>query len=184
MFKYVAIDIETTGLDPEKHQILEFAAIFDDLSLENLCEPVELLPTFTRKIRWDDYVINHHCLEMHYKLLEEIEEEKGRVGTDVICIDYLACAFRRWLIANGIRSTGYNVAGKNFSGFDGLFLKQIPNFPEWNYRILDVGSMYLIKEMDRLPGLTEIERIEKDKMHRALPDAQAVVRAVRRKLVQ
>jgi len=29
--KYFSIDIETTGLNPEKHQVLEFAAVFDDL---------------------------------------------------------------------------------------------------------------------------------------------------------
>ena len=189
--KYIAIDIETTGLDPEKHQILEFAAVYD-----NLDNPVaiDLLPKFVRKIKWTDYVICAYCLDLHQELLREIQGETanliespvfsndfGPIYTDaVIRINRLVRDFGMWLGVLKI-TDGYNVAGKNFAGFDGLFLKKIPNFPPWYYRVIDVGSMYLTKEMNGVPGLKDISPI--DDPHRALPDALAVVKAIRGKLL-
>ena len=171
--KYISIDIETTGLDPEKHQILEFAAVFDDLEQP---KRLENLPTFHRLIRWDDYVINNFCLNLHKELLQEIRD-RNRV---VIPIDTLAGEFRAWL--HGMVGNNYNVAGKNFAGFDGQFLKKIPDFPVWHHRVIDVGSMYLTKDMDTLPSLGDIDRLHSVE-HRALPDALAVVAAIRNKMI-
>ncbi len=153
-----------------------------------------MLPKFVRKIKWTDYVINDYCLDLHQELLKEIQgqtanlvespvfdSDYGPICTDaVISIGYLVHDFRMWLGALKIKD-GYNVAGKNFAGFDGLFLKKIPGFPTWNYRVIDIGSMYLTKEMDKVPGLKEICPIED--AHRALPDALAVVKAIRNKLL-
>lgn len=173
--KYISIDIETTGLDPEKHQILEFAAVYDDLKNPR---PINQMLQFVRKIRWSDYVINDYCLRLHQKLLEEIED---RNDGNVICIDQLGGHFNNWMGLLGI-PPNYNVAGKNFAGFDGLFLKKVPYFSPWHYRVIDIGSMYLEKGMNEIPSLSDIVRVASPE-HRALPDALAVVQAVRAKLL-
>lgn len=173
--KYFSIDIETTGLDPEKHQILEFAAVYDDL--ENP-RPIEQLPTFTRKIYWDDLVINQYCLKLHQQLLKEIAVDwAANRRYDIITIDQLSGHFGAWLnlICSG---NNYNVAGKNFAG---LFLKKVPDFPPWFYRVIDVGSLYLRPDMYQLPSLGDI--IGNPSEHRALPDALNVVRAIREKML-
>ncbi len=168
--KYLSIDIETTGLDPEKHQILEFAAVLDDL--ENP-QPLNELPTFHRSIRWDDYTISDYCLRLHKELLDDILN-----GSCNITIDELGSQFKQWLEGLGI-GENYNVAGANFAGFDGAFLKKVLNFPPWFYRVIDVGSMFLRKDADRLPGLSDIDCLATG--HRALPDAMSVVGAIHRK---
>lgn len=172
--RYIAIDIETTGLDPEKHQILEFAAIFDDLKNPM---PLGCSPFFIRRIEADNYVISDYCLKMHQKLLGEIRENVP-AGNN-ISINDLGLCFRTWLTNLNLYETVYTVAGKNFAGFDGQFLKRVPNFPMWNYRVLDVGSLYATR--DGVPSLDEItcQGIK----HRAYSDALAVVEAVRGKLL-
>jgi oligoribonuclease len=177
--KYLSIDIETTGLDPEKHQILEFAAVYDDL--ENPI-PIEQLPTFSRRIYWDDLIINQYCLELHQQLLQEINDvvRDTKLGNDITTIDQLAGHFGAWLARNS-SGNNYNVAGKNFAGFDGLFLKKVPDFPPWFYRVIDVGSMYFGVVDYRLPSLSDI--VGKQTKHRAIDDALDVVKAIREKLL-
>ncbi len=170
--KYLSIDIETTGLDPEKHQILEFVAVFDDL--ENP-RPITELPTFHRMIRWNDYTINDFCLRLHKELLNEIQNHVQNIEK-IITIDELGPQFLVWLRSVDV-GQNYNVAGQNFAGFDGLFLKKVPNFPPWFYRVIETGTLYLRKDMDRLPGLSDYDRFSAG--HRALLDAMSVVRAIR-----
>lgn len=175
--KYISVDIETTGLDPEKHQILEFAAVYDDL--ENPV-PIEELPVFVRRLYWDNLVISSYCMKLHQGLLQEIANKNDG---DVIRINQLASHFSHWLTDMYVKFTApnhnYNVAGKNFAGFDGLFLKKVPRFPPWHYRVIDIGSMYLTPDMRQLPSLGEITG--RPVSHRALDDALDVVRAIRAK---
>jgi len=177
--KYISIDIETTGLDPEKHQILEFAAVYDDLEQP---KRLEHLPKFHRLICWDDYIISDYCLKLHEELLKELRDKNN---PDIITIEQLAGQFRSWLTLMyakfNFSNHNYNVAGKNFAGFDGLFLKKIPNFPKWHHRVIDVGSMYMQVDMNRLSSLEKITGVTG---HRALDDAMAVVAAIRNKIAR
>ena len=136
------------------------------------------LPIFHRLIRWGDYVISDYCLRLHKELMREIQDKNNG---NIITIDELGPQFATWLRLVGVTvgSKGFNVAGANFAGFDGLFLKKVPNFPPWFYRVIDVGSMYFQKDKDRLPGLGDIAPHTNE--HRALPDAMSVVGAIRRK---
>ncbi len=170
--KYISIDIETSGLDPEKHQILEFAAVLEDT--ENQA-PLLQLPTFHRLIRWNDITVSNYCRRMHYQLFEDIDKGAGICTT----IDQLSGHFCSWLNSNKV-PLDYNVAGANFGGFDGLFLKKVPDFPPWFYRVIEVGSMYFDSKSDRLPGLDEI--VSEVVTHRALEDALDVIKAIRAKL--
>ncbi len=136
------------------------------------------LPTFHRSIRWDDYTINDYCLRLHKELLYEIQNHVQNIE-NIITVDKLGVEFAAWLDKIGSIPRNYNVAGANFAGFDGAFLKKVPNFPPWSYRVIDVGTLYLQKDMDRLLGLSDIDCLATG--HRALPDATAVVGAIRHK---
>ena len=191
----IAIDIETTGLDPEEHQILEFAAVFENGE------------HFHRLIRHDDYVISQYCLKLHKQLLKEIyihdldrtdlwslaDKYNIKYNTydgaeqllpklhnampPIISVDDLGHHFTSWLYTYGVDWSNYDVVGVNWAGFDGLFLKKVPEFPTWNYKVLELGSLYF--DGTRVLGLKEIEPI--DNPHRALPDAQATMKAFLRK---
>ena len=154
----ISIDIETTGLDPGTHQILEFAAVLENGD------------TFQMVIKHETYVIDAYCLKLHKELLKECIGHGTPIGS-------LGSAFRRWLKKNDVK-VPYHVVGANFGGFDGCFLKKVPNFPPWHYGVLEIGSLYFDGSLPR--RLKDIEPI--DNPHRALPDAEAVMRAYKRKM--
>ena len=71
--KYVSIDIETTGLNPDTCNTLEFGAVLEDTVNWKLLEE---LPTFRRVLR-PPVAVGIYCVEpsavtMHTKLFEEI----------------------------------------------------------------------------------------------------------------
>ena len=67
--KYVSIDIETTGLDKDKNQILEVGAVLDELGSDT---PVEDLPKFRAVIIHEQMQINAYCADLHKDLWPEI----------------------------------------------------------------------------------------------------------------
>ncbi len=149
----ISIDIETTGLDPDVHQILEFAAVLENGD------------TFQAVIKHENYVLSPYCLRLHKDLLPECEES----GIPIRELEY---RFRIWLRKHDI-NTPYHVVGANFGSFDGCFLKKVPNFPQWSYRVLEIGSLYFDGTLPR-----KLKDIEQSTIpHRALPDAEAVMRA-------
>lgn len=78
---YYSIDIETTGLDPDRHDILEVGIIQDDLSLEDdlllnlLNNSVDNRPCFRAVIvqPTGDYNTTPFCANMHKDLWDEIK---------------------------------------------------------------------------------------------------------------
>lgn len=66
---YLSIDIETTGLDPEKHQILSIGVIVEDT---NKKLPFEEIPKFHCAILRDEIVGGLFALNMNKDLLETI----------------------------------------------------------------------------------------------------------------
>lgn len=67
--KYVSIDLETTGLDPERHQIVEFGAVATE---HGDMTPIDELPKFRAVILREDYNLNYYCAQLHKDLWEEI----------------------------------------------------------------------------------------------------------------
>ncbi len=153
----ISIDIETTGPDPDVHQILEFAAVLENGD------------SFCVIIKHENYVLSAFCLELHKDLLPKCISYG-------LPIRYLGHRFRMWLREHEIKLP-YRVVGANFGSFDGCFLKKVPNFPPWSYRVLEIGSLYFDGTLPR-----KLEDIEQSTIpHRALPDAEAVMRAYLRK---
>lgn len=153
----ISIDIETTGPDPDVHQILEFAAVLENGS------------SFCVTIKYENYVISPFCLKLHKDLLQECED------FDILIRD-LEHSFRRWLRKHEIKIP-YQVVGADFGSFNGCFLKKVLNFPPWSHRVLEIGSLYFDGILPQ--KLADIEKSTTP--HRALPDAEAVMRAYLRK---
>lgn len=80
--KYLSIDLETTGLDPMKADVLEIAAVLDDLDVAPLRVPVtvENLPYFRAVIYRPIYRTDAYCASLHKKLWDEIKHiDKTRI---------------------------------------------------------------------------------------------------------
>lgn len=196
--EFVSIDVETTSLDPERGNIIEFGAVYTRLNSENgsLLEEhsyqKRVLPSS------GTWIWNPDTLDFHLKLktldrLQHLESIKD---------NYLFENFEYWLKSISFEGVGcrFTVAGKNFSGFDNLFLEKLPGFKGgdgkglFRKRVLDLGNLLWEPKKDGmiLPDLpTCLARKgilhlftggtgQKLKLHSALDDAIAVAMCVRR----
>lgn len=77
--KYISIDIETTGLDPENCQILSIGAVIED-TLNQL--PFEELPTFHGVIKRENVSGSLFALNMNRDLIETIVQYSGAQDQD------------------------------------------------------------------------------------------------------
>lgn len=202
--KYVAIDIETGGLNPDFHSVLEIGAAYDDLELP---EP-PMVPKLQILVQNDDLKINQACLSMHKHLLRELRE--SLLPNSVICRDDvlsiiesrpmvddpIECVLRpedthaqfmAWLSGVSRQEWGPNsifAAGKNVQGFDIPFLERINiGFTScFHYRAIDVGSLFIEpddKEIPSLCGCLKKAGLRPTSLHSALGDAIDVVKLVR-----
>lgn len=173
--KYVSVDVETTGLDYRVNQILEIAAIVDDLCEPNI--PVENLPRFHVLIPWDNYYWSVQAMEMHLSngLIQELI---GKPSSDPKT--WLPLQFNSFLVSAGIkgRTTG---AGKNFGSFDNFFLKQV-GVDCFGHRCIDPVNFYIHPTDLKLPDLaTCVQRagVPFQTQHRAMGDAEIVIQLIR-----
>ena len=77
--RYISIDIETTGLDPENCQILSIGAVIED-TLNQL--PFEELPTFHGVIKRENVSGSLFALNMNKELIETIVQYSGAQDQD------------------------------------------------------------------------------------------------------
>jgi len=191
--KYISIDLETTGLDPENNNIIEFGAVLDNLKE---LKPLEELPRFHAYICMDEYKGQPYALSMHPDIFRRIA--KREEGYNYLYPNTLGKAFLDFLTKHGyeqevkkgktIPRTVINVAGKNFGTFDLQFLNKQTNFSssvKIRSRILDPGILCLEPEDEVIPGLSEcLKRIGVDKevAHTTIEDSLDVIRVIRAKL--
>ena len=182
--KYVSIDLETTGLDPDSCDVIEFAAVVDDTLKPDV--PVDDLPHFRRLVLQDNYGGEPYALAMHADLLREAA---GGAHAGTVDPNDLFEAFQQWLIDDA-RVIPYGapvkilVAGKNFAGFDMRFLRRLPGAWDglFSHRVLDPAMLFTLAEDERPPSLElclDRAGFTKAVSHRALDDARDVVRCVR-----
>lgn len=69
--KYLSIDIESTGLNPEKHQILSIGVVVEDT---NDLNPIEELPTFHCAVLHNEIKGQPYALNMNRELISKIVE--------------------------------------------------------------------------------------------------------------
>ena len=176
--RYVSIDIETTGLDPETCQILEIGAVWDDWT-----RPINELPKYHRLVVHEEYRGSAFALALNANLLKHLSGQREPWFLDP---DQVADDFAAWLKGCGWDGqAGLTPAGKNFASFDRQFLRRLPRFEQvvkLHHRTLDPAVLFLRPEDDKLPdSKTCYERAGLDNKvaHTAVEDALAVVRLVR-----
>lgn len=191
--RYVSIDIETTGLNPETCQIIEFAAVADDLKKQ---EPIQTLPTFQTYVQHQVYAGEPYALGLHQKIWQKLARPNDEIK--VTTPEMLFKEFFDWLLSIGFQAkpvcdgntcsmqVKINVAGKNFANFDNRFLSKLPNnLVKFNHRILDPCMLYFDPTIDEiLPSTEECMKrasMEGEVAHTALEDALVVCKLLRNK---
>lgn len=196
--KYVSIDIETTGLNPEKCQVLQIGAVIEDT--EKLLQ-FEELPKFNCIVEHDDYLGQPTALKMNSWIFEILSGLEGKTKEDrlayrkehnIIPVGLVARSFEMWLVNNGLIAEFMNepvkitVAGKNFASFDLQFLKKLPNWGssvQVRQRIIDPAVLLMDWSLDdTLPNLnTCLGRLglHGEVTHNAVSDAWDVIRVIR-----
>jgi oligoribonuclease (3'-5' exoribonuclease) len=183
--KYVCIDIETTGLDPVNHQILQFAAVIRDT--DKMSEPLSESPTMVCYVEHENYHGQPYALAMNSKILSELAKSEEKRDNKTVNNQDLAWALYTFLSANGYSKSekskriSFIGAGKNYGTFDLQFLK---NLPDWDLylkadsRVLDPAILFLKPTDKILPGLKNcLQRIgiNKEISHNALEDVHDTI---------
>lgn len=180
---YVSIDIETSGLDPEKNCVLSIGAIIEDTEKKL---PFEECPKFNAIILQKEIVGSPRAITMNKKIigmigdyLEGDDETKQNYQThseyQFLEKDEVIKQFFLFLVDNTdlhdewvkgdkdvntkSRPITINVAGKNFGTFDKLFLQQLPWWQKLirtRQRVLDPAILCVDWMNDKsLPSLTQ-----------------------------
>lgn len=198
--KYVSIDIETTGLDPETCQILQIGAVIED-TLD--VKPLDELPRFNCLVEHDRYTGSPYALWLNSGILktlgdlEDLSKEERleyRKTHNILPVGLVSKSFAMWLASNSVGqgdSTGpivINAAGKNFASFDKVFLQKLPGWSSVIHvrqRIIDPAIMFVDWKTDwSLPSLGKCmlrAEIDGEVTHDAVQDALDVIRVIRRK---
>lgn len=196
--RYCSIDIETTGLDPETCDMIEFAAVVDDLAQQ---QPLEKLPKFQRYIYQPLYQGEPYALSMHKDLFLKLakwqqgKEREIQVCTPKTLMEDFYKFLREHYVGhlNPKGCMGHTIkvlaAGKNFATFDLRFIEKLPNqdphLVEFNHRIVDPAMLYLNPVTDTgPPSMLECMKragIAGEVAHTALADALMVVSLLRKK---
>lgn len=174
--RYLALDIETLGLDP-RCSVLEVAFIEEDTDHPEI--PVQELPRYSALFRPSKIFAEPFALEMHLAngLLKEClatGKHEDKAWRDIVA--YL----EQYRLKCG-RIEKIQLAGKNLAGFDlSFFPSSVTRF--FSHRTIDVGSLCFDPSQSGLLSLDQILEtagIETSQNHRAVSDAENVIRAIR-----
>ena len=178
------VDIETNGLDPSEHCLLEVAFILTD---KNLCEisrferivlppPPDVvigIPPRADLVEMAKNKANDFVKEMHTVngLWEAVEQ-------DGVSLSHSQRDILSWLLRT-IKKGRYEkpIIGGASCNFDKSFLEEhMPEIPKLcHYRIMDVSV--LKRQMEWwVPSFSSLEEPDKSKPHRAMADIEFTIR--------
>jgi len=190
---YISLDLETTGLDTDRSEILELGAVLDD----GICT-IDSLQAINHIINLKEIeYAEPKAIQMNARLFQAMVDHRG-VSVEVAFTDLIrlfkeaSVKAMAWDANNGQKPRQWvTIAGKNAAVFDvplmrsflrrhSFELKQL--FQYIHFMVLDVGSLYYA-DFGRIPSLTEISALlGREKVaHKAAEDALDVVYAVRAK---
>lgn len=185
--RYVSLDLETSGPDPRRHQVLELAAVVED-SRRPL--PLAELPAFRRVVRHPEYLGTAGALALNARLLVELANKAS--NPELCTPDELLPQLRAFLEAQGFRPNAKDcvavtMAGKNIASYDLGFLQELPGWGRLvraDPAMLDPAAFYLNWRKDsRLPSMSICKArarfADREVAHEALADALDVVRLLR-----
>lgn len=189
--KYLSLDLETTGLDPQKDQILMVGAVVEDTEHAEVL--VEKLPTFGCYVKHDRYEGDAFAIGMNGWIFDIIS---GRVKNkneypiyNGSCdqFDNDAWAHNLNLFLNKYFPSVNNkwpkivLTGKNVAKFDYHFLPESLQ-SRFHHRMIDPGSCFIDWSKDLPPSLDNLKKdlsIEGEITHDAIEDARDVIRVLR-----
>lgn len=209
---YISLDLETTGLDTDKSQMLQIAWVIED----GVSKSVKDLDHGSFLIRNPKIVYGeNYALGMNdwifRELMKKDGESKYEITTPMRGLYYFLSAVKQaaemaynFDIANGVKRPrrSVQIAGKNPANFDWPIvlnrLKQADPSTETmseieysmdasvgfvDHRFMDVGAIFF-EDFGRNPGLNEINKLigHGEVTHDALDDAFNVVIAIRWKM--
>lgn len=200
--KYISIDLETTGLLHEEHQIIEFGAIIED---SNDPKSYEESKKYRRIVLARDgkYVFSSYAAMINAELIKTIAriEKTGNMDfpssdknltNTALYLDELIPDFRQWLYVNGFKENERGVlevvaAGKNFASFDKQFIQAIPEFESYgirfHHRSIDPTTAYIDWKNDMVPPSTDQTKLraglKNETKHEALADAWDIIQMIR-----
>ena len=176
---YVSADVETTGLDPNKCHLLEFAAIVADTKENIPLGKFQRLLKIPEGAYWDPFAKSMNA-EWYWKA---IAEDNGAIKPEK-----LIPAFESWLLANHVNPKDFVFAGKNFGKFDLQFINRLPGYGDLvlcNARILEPAMLYFdpmsdeqIPNMDLCSKRIGLEGYD-TMTHRAFSDCERVITLLR-----
>lgn len=195
---YISIDLETTGLDWDNNQVIEFGAVLEDT---NNILPLDQLPTYHAYIKHPGGNLfgNIFALNLNAGIIEKLKNERDyKDEYNYVKVDALADDFLSWLKVQGLEikektwndkatfSCTINVAGKNFNGFDRHFLDRIPGFSDkirMRTRVIDPAVLHVDWHNDdtlpSLDGCLQSAGVEGYVTHLAVDDAMDVIKVLR-----
>lgn len=203
--KYISLDIETTGLDKNKNQIVEVGAVLDGIGSTI---PIEELPKFRAVLLHKEMVMGDFCANLHRDLWAEILEVQKQYGhvfeiegfvsvtlpdkepTYYCSPELFETLFHNWLsrtlpLPSDVPEIKINVAGKNPGSFDIPFLEALPGWQglvKFRRRVLDPASHCILPDDEHIPDLQECLKrcgLEGTVQHTAVDDAIDIIRVIR-----
>lgn len=191
---YISLDIETTGLKPKEHDILEIGAYIEDT---NKFVGRELLPTFHVYVWKETYRGNAYALAMNARILKKITELHDSNDPSLVKPEEVAIKFGQFIFEHRhfwpedkfINQAGpFNLAGKNLAGFDLPFLNELAGWSQLRFhrRILDPAILYHEPDDTVLPDVSLCKKragLPELVTHEALDDSWDVIRLLRPKLL-
>lgn len=175
--KYVSIDIETTGLDPGRDQVLQIAMIVDDLEKP---KPRDELPFINRYISHPRYCGNAFALHLNRELLYILAKGTNKEIMTAADFEHAENDLHLFLHKH-FGNERITVAGKNAANFDIPFLPKALQ-ARFRHRVLDPGSMFVENTDKEVPNLeTCLKRagLPTEVTHDAYEDAMQVVELIR-----
>lgn len=170
--KYFSIDLEITGLDVDKSQVLEIAVVFEDTKLDPLPE-VEDLPFFHAIIKREYFsYAEPGAMIINQDLLRKVCSDEGTDELDAW--NYMV----NFVCDHKGDQKKAIAAGKNFAGFDYQFIRKHIHFDLFHHRVIDPGSVFIDWTKDLPPSSRDLYPPTKE--HSSVEDARDVIRTLRR----
>jgi len=186
--RYLSIDLETTGRYAEWCQILEIGAVLDDTSWPEVIDD----GLFGGRPWLHGYVVHErvvgepYALMMNADAIKRIARREDYQQYKFWTPEEAACELMDFVVVN-FPTGKVTAAGKNFNGFDRLFLRQLPEMSDFlerrfHHRAFDPALLYFREGDQELPGLQQCllrAGIQNKVMHTACEDAYQVIQSIR-----
>lgn len=174
---YISIDIETTGTNEERHQVLEIGAVYNQQGVD-----VMSCPSFQVIVDPGEIIGVPYAINMNSRIIQRLTKGEGEGPREAMhdLMDWVYNIQRRFGVDR------FHLIGKSVGKFDYHFLKRMFGWEEryFSHRHLDVGSLFSTPEgisgQSDLCDLVAADAKIEGSPHEALYDARVSLELARR----